>query len=393
MQATSGDSPHYLIIAGEASGDLHGSKLVSALKTRLPNSRFTGMGGTRMQEAGVDTLFGIERMGAVGIVEVLGDFGHYYKVYRTLMKVIASRRYDAVILIDYPTLNLRLAKQGKRFNCPVFYFISPQVWAWRKGRIRDIRGSVSKMFVILPFEEKMYLDAGVDAEFLGHPFVDLVHPSRTREESQEKYSLNPNIKTIGLLPGSRMNEVNSLLDVMIQAAEKIHSELGSCQFLLPVADSIDLDLVRQRLGTNPLGIQLVEGEPYDVMNSCDMLIIASGSATLEAGILGCPMVIIYKLNPLTYLMAKLLVNAPLVGLVNIVAEEEIVPELIQGKVTAENISAEVLAVLQAPEKEKAVRERLLKIKSTLGDPEVMKIVAERIADFMDKFGANEKNPI
>jgi lipid-A-disaccharide synthase len=130
MQTTRVDSPHYLIIAGEASGDLHGSKLVSALKTRLPKARFTGMGGTRMQEAGVDTLFGIERMGAVGIVEVLGDFDHYYKVYRTLMREIASRRYDAVILIDYPTLNLRLAKQGKRFDCPVFYFISPQVWAW-----------------------------------------------------------------------------------------------------------------------------------------------------------------------------------------------------------------------------------------------------------------------
>lgn len=384
MQTTSGDSPHYLIIAGEASGDLHGSKLVSALMTRYPNARFTGMGGSRMREAGVNTLFGIERMGAVGIVEVLGDFGHYYKVYRTLMKEIASRRYDAVILIDYPTLNLRLAKQGKHFDCPVFYFISPQVWAWRKGRIKDIRECVSKMFVILPFEEKMYLDAGVDAEFLGHPFVDLVYPGRTREESQKKYSIDPDIKTIGLLPGSRMNEVNSLLDVMIQASEKIKSELGYCQFLLPVADSIDPNLIRQRLGDNRLNIQLIEGEPYDVMNSCDMLIIASGSATLEAGILGCPMVIIYKLNPLTYLLAKLLVSAPLVGLVNIVAEEEVVPELIQGQVTAENICTEVLAVLQSPEKEKAVRERLLKVKSTLGDPEVMKAVAKCIADVMEK---------
>ncbi len=382
----------FLIIAGEASGDLHGSNLVSALKALLPQVRFSGMGGSRMRQAGVETLFGIERMGAVGVVEVLGEFGHYYKVYRTLMKEIASRRYDAVILIDYPTLNLRLAKQARRFDCPVFFFISPQIWAWRKGRIRDIRESVSKMFVILPFEEKLYLDAGVDAEFLGHPFVDMVHPSRTRAESRVKYSLNSEIKTIGLLPGSRMNEVNSLLDVMVQAGEKIRDELGSCQFLLPVADSIDPDLIRQRLGTNPLGIQLVEGEPYDVMNSCDMLIIASGSATLEAGILGCPMVIIYKLNPLTYLLAQLLVDAPLVGLVNIVAEEEVVPELIQDKVTAENISNEVLAVLRVSEKEQAVRERLLEIRKTLGEPGVMKVVAKRIADFMDKLSINEKAP-
>ncbi len=382
-----------MIIAGEASGDLHGSKLVSALKVRSPEACFKGMGGAKMREAGVDTLFGIERMGAVGIVEVLGDFGHYYKVYRTLMKEIASRRYDAVILIDYPTLNLRLAKQARRFDCPVFFFISPQIWAWRKGRIRDIRESVSKMFVILPFEEKLYLDAGVNAEFLGHPFVDLVHPSRTREESQIKYSLNPKVKTIGLLPGSRMNEIDSLLEVIVKAAEKIRIELGTCQFLLPVADSIDPDLIKQRLGTNPLGIKLIEGEPYDVMNSCDMLIIASGSATLEAGILGCPMVIIYKLNCLTYLLAKLLVDAPLVGLVNIVAEEEVVTELIQNKVTVENISAEVLAVLQTPEKERAIRERLLKIKNTLGEPGVMEIVAKRIGDYMDELNANEKTPV
>ena len=388
------DKPqHFLIIAGEASGDLHGSMLVSEIKTCLPEARFTGMGGARMQKAGVDRFFGIERMGAVGFVEVLWDFVHYYNVYQTLMKQIATRSYDAVILIDYPTLNLRLAKQARRFDCPVFFFISPQIWAWRKGRIRTIRESVSKMFVILPFEEKLYLDAGVDAEFLGHPFVDLVRPSRTREESQKKYSLSPKLKTIGLLPGSRMNEVNSLLGVMVQAAEKILSELGSCRFLLPVADSIDPDLIRKRLGDNPLGIQLLEGQSYDVMNSCDMLIIASGSATLEAGIIGCPMVIIYKLNPLTYFLAKLLVNAPLVGLVNIVAEEEVVPELIQNKVTAENISAEVLAVLRAPEKEKAIRERLLKIKNTLGKPGVMKVVAKRIAVFMERLSANEKSPV
>ena len=384
---------HFLIIAGEASGDLHGSHLVSALKAFLPHARFSGMGGSRMREEGVDTLFGIDRMGTVGMIEVLGEFDHYYKVYRTLMKEIASRRYDAIILIDYPTLNLRLAKQGRRFDCPVFFFISPQIWAWRKGRIREIRESVRKMFVILPFEEKLYLDAGVDAEFLGHPFIDMVHPSRPREESREKYSLNTGVKTIGLLPGSRMNEVNSLLDVMIQAAERIRSELGSCQFLLPIADSINADLIRQRLGVNPLGIQLIQGETYDVMNSCDTLIIASGSATLEAGILGCPMVIVYKLNPLTYWLARLWIKIPFVGLVNIVAGEGVVPELIQHKVTAENISSEVLAMLRTPEKEQAVRERLLKIRKSLGEPGVMKLVAKRIADFMVELSANEKTPV
>ena len=385
------DKPYrYLVVAGEASGDLHGSNLISALKVLQPLARFSGMGGSRMREAGVETLFGIERMGTVGVIEVLNEFDHYYKVYRTLMKEIASRKYDAVILIDYPTLNLRLAKQGRRFDCPVLFFISPQIWAWRKGRIKDIRESVRKMFVILPFEEKLYLDAGVDAEFLGHPFIDMVHPSRSREESKMKYSLEPGIKTIGILPGSRMNEINSLLGVMVEAAERIRNELGSCQFLLPIADSIDPDLIRERLGSNSLGIQLIQGEAYDVMNICDTVIIASGSATLEAGILGCPMVIVYKLNPLTYWMARLLVKIPLVGLVNIVAGEGVVPELIQDQVTDENISAEVLALLRDPEKEQAVRERLLQIKKSLGEPGVMKVVAKRIADFMDGLSANEK---
>jgi lipid-A-disaccharide synthase len=381
---------HYLIIAGEASGDLHGSKLVSALKVLQPHARFSGMGGSRMREAGVETLFGIERMGTVGVIEVLGEFDHYYKVYRTLMKEIASGKYDAVILIDYPTLNLRLAKQGRRFDCPVFFFISPQIWAWRKGRIKEIRESVRKMFVILPFEEKLYLDAGVDAEFLGHPFVDLVHPSRPREESQEKYSLKPEEKTIGLLPGSRMNEINSLLDVMVESAKKIRKELGSCQFLLPIADSINPDLIRERLGLNPLGIQLIQGEAYDVMNSCDMIIIASGSATLEAGILGCPMVIVYKLNPLTYWMARMLIKIPFIGLVNIVAGEGVVPELVQNQVTAENVSTEVLKMLSDPEKQQVVRERLLKIRESLGEPGVMKVVAKRIADCMDELSTDEK---
>ncbi len=383
---------HFLIVAGEASGDLHGSSLASALQLILPRSRFTGMGGSRMREAGVDTLFGIERMGATGLVEVLGECGHYYKVYRTLMKEIASRRYDAIILINYPTLNLRLAKHGRRFGCPVFFFSSPQVWAWRKGRIRAIRASVRKMFVILPFEEKLYLDAGVDAEFLGHPFIDIVRPSRSREESREKYSLRAGVKTVGLLPGSRMNEVNSLLDVMIRAAEKIRAELGDCQFLLPVADSIPPDLIRRRLGANPLGIKLIQRETYDAMNSCDALIIASGSATLEAGVLGCPMVIVYKLNPLTYWLARWLIKAPLVGLVNIVAGEEVVPELIQHKATAENISAAVLATLRAPEREQAVRARLRKTKASLGKPGVMNAVAQRIADVMAELNADEKTP-
>ena len=378
------EEPHFLIIAGEASGDLHGAKLVQALLDVYPKARFTGMGGGRMRDAGVNTLFGIERMGAVGFVEIFSDFGHYFSVYRALVKEIASLKYTAVILIDSPTLNLRLAKHSRKHSCPVYYFISPQVWAWRKGRIEDIRKSVHKMFVILPFEEKMYQEAGVDAEFLGHPFIDVVHPTRTRGDSLEKFALDSHKKTVGLLPGSRMNEITSLLDEILLAAEKIKKEMGECQFLLPVADTIDPVLIQQKLGSNPLGIKILTGETYNVMNTCDALIIASGSATLEAGIIGCPMVIIYKLNPLTYWLALMLINTPYYGLVNIVAGESVVPELIQSKANAENIAAEILKLLKNPEYCQEVRARLLLVRKNLGRPGVMKAVAASMVDSLSK---------
>ena len=384
MEVMNKEEPHFLIIAGEASGDLHGAKLVQALLDAYPKARFTGMGGGRMRDAGVNTLFGIERMGAVGLVEIFSDLGHYFGVYRALMKEIASLKYTAVILIDYPTLNLRLAKHSRKHSCPVYYFISPQIWAWRKGRIKDIRKSVHKMFVVLPFEEKMYQEAGVDAEFLGHPFIDVVHPTRTRGDNLEKFALDSHKKIVGLLPGSRMNEITSLLDEILLAAEKVKREIGECQFLLPVADTIDPVLIQKKLGSNPLDIKILKGETYNVMNTCDALIIASGSATLEAGIIGCPMVIIYKLSPLTYWLALMLINTPYYGLINIVAGESVVPELIQSKANAENIAAEILKFLKNPEYCQEVRNRLLLVRKNLGRPGVMKAVAASMVDSLSK---------
>ncbi|GJL78604.1 MAG: lipid-A-disaccharide synthase [Nitrospinaceae bacterium] len=379
-----------LIVAGEASGDLHGSHLVEALNLLHPDSRFFGMGGKKMRSEGVDTFFDIERMGAVGAIEILGELPLYIKVYRKLAAEISSGSYDAAILIDYPTLNLRLAKLCKRANVPVFYFISPQIWAWRKGRIKQIRETVNRMFVVLPFEESLYLDAGVDAEFLGHPFADKVFPSMEKEVACKEFRLDSGKKIIGLLPGSRKNEIQSLLQVMVEAAEKIQKELSNCQFVLPIADSIDPEMIRQKLNGNPLDIRLVTGKTYDVMNCCDFVIIASGSATLEAGILGCPMVIVYKLNPITYYLARILIDTEMIGLVNIVAGEPVAAELIQGEANAENIKQEAVDLLNNPERLKAVKSRLLKIRESLGEPGVMKRVAESICQYLDQPAGHEK---
>ena len=379
-----------LIVAGEASGDLHGSHLVEALKKIRPEDRFFGMGGKKMRSLGVETFFDIERMGAVGAIEILEELPHYLKVYRTLSREISSGQYTAAILIDYPTLNLRLARLSERAGVPVFYFISPQIWAWRKGRIKQIRETVNRMFVVLPFEENLYRSAGVDAEFLGHPFADKVHPAMEKEEALKEFKLNPDKKTIGLLPGSRKNEIQSLLAIMLEAAQKIQNERGDCQFILPVADTIDPELIRQQLADNPLNIRLVTGKTYDVMNCCDFLIIASGSATLEAGILGCPMVIIYRLKAFTYFLARILIDTEMIGLVNIVAGERVVPELIQGDATPDNIAREALKHLNNPERLQAVRTRLLKIRESLGEPGVMNRVAQSICQYLDEQTGNEK---
>ncbi len=380
----------FLVVAGEASGDIHGSGLVNALKDIFPDAGFSGLGGNKMRSAGVKTFFDIDRMGTVGVVEILGDFWHYWKVYRTLADEIASGIYTAVILIDYPTLNLRLAKLCKKINCPVFFFISPQVWAWRKGRLKAIRRNIDKMFVVFPFEESMYAQAGVDAEFLGHPFVGMVRPTMARDEAVEEFGLVPGMPTIGLLPGSRRNEIDFLLGPMIEAGEKIKNELKECQFILPIADTIDPEIIQRELKDNPLKIKTVSGKNYDVMNCCDYLIIASGSATLEAGMLGCPMVIVYKLNWITYWLARLLLETDCYGLINIVAGERVVPELIQSEATPQNIAREALSVLNNPERHQSIRNRLLKVQDSLGQPGVMQRIAERISEVLHDRMSHEK---
>jgi lipid-A-disaccharide synthase len=380
----------FLIIAGEASGDIHGGGLVRALKNYYPNCEFTGLGGDHMRREGVKTLYDIDRMGAIGIVEILGDLPHYLKVYRKLSYEIKSGCYDAVILIDYPTLNLRLAKLCKKYSCPALFFISPQVWAWRQGRIKEIKRTVSKMFVIFPFEEFLLKKEGVDAEFVGHPFIETVRTSMTRDEAMKKFSLDLKRKTIGLMPGSRNSELDFLLDLMISSAEEIKKHLKDCQFILPVANTLNSKIIRDRLKTNPLDIRVVEGKSYDVMNCCDFLIIASGSATLEAALLGCPMVIVYKLNWLTYWLARVLVKIKLYGLVNIVAGEEVVTELIQNKATVKNITKEVLRVMSNSEERESLRVRLLQVRKSLGNPGVLDRVAVRMIEFLRERRQNEK---
>jgi lipid-A-disaccharide synthase len=379
----SSDSDQILIVAGEASGDLHGGHLVRALKAQQPQLRFEGIGGKHMQEAGVHTLYDIDRMGGMGLFEFLNGLWHHLEIYRKLSREIAKGKYRAAILINYPFFNLKLAKVCKRWNCPALFYISPQVWASRKGRVNTIRETVTKMYVILPFEEAIYREARVDVEYLGHPFIDIVKPKLSREEALKEFGLDSAVKTVGLLPGSRMNEINYLLDDIVDSARIIQRELGQCQFLMPVADSIDPELIRKRLGENPLSIKMLTGRNYDVMNCSDALIMASGSSTLEAGLFTVPMVIIYKVHPLTFFIVRFVAHYTHFGLINIVAGEEVVPELLNEQVTAERIATEILKVLRDPEQARAVREKLQKVRESLGTPGVVARIARSMADSMN----------
>ncbi len=378
-----------LVVAGEASGDLHGGNLIQAMQKLQPQLEFEGVGGHHLQQAGLNTLFDIDRMGGMGIFEFASTLVHHIKIFRTLSKNIRRGRYGAAILINYPFFNLRLAKVLKKHNCPVYYFISPQVWASRKNRVYTIAETGRKMYVILPFEEPLYREVGVDVEFLGHPFIDIVKPQYSREQAFQEFGLQPDVPTVGLMPGSRMSEINYLLDDIVGAARKIRAQIPNCQFLLPVAETIDPQLIRDRVqaleqkGSDSLNIKIVTGHNYDVMQCSDCLIMASGSATLEAGLLGCPMVIVYKVHPLTFLIFRFMTDIKWFGLINIVAEEGVVPELLNEQVNPETIASKALPMLTQPETNRALRDRLLKVRESLGTPGVVDRIAKSIVDSLN----------
>jgi len=371
-----------LVVAGEASGDLHGGNLAKALKRLIPNVEMEGTGGNNMREAGVSVLYDIKKMGAVGIVELVGSLFHHFKIYRKLSSSIAQKKYDAAILVNYPGLNLRLAERCKAAGCPVFFYISPQVWVWDRGRVKSISKTATKMYVILPFEEKIYKNAGVDVEYHGHPFVDIPFPEEPREDFFKGLNLNPNKKTVGILPGSRMNEIATLLNDMLDASAIIKRKIPECQFILPVADTIDPNHIYEKLGENPLDVKVVTKKTYNVMAASDFLIVASGSATLEAGILACPMVIIYQVHPLTYKIFRAFRSLENFGLVNILADDMVVPELLNQYASPEKIAEEALRVLENPEYNTTVKDKLNAMRKTLGEKGVTERIANSIAQYL-----------
>ncbi len=357
-----------MIVAGEASGDLHGSRLVRAMKEKEPALRFSGIGGRKMREAGVDLIADVSDMAVVGLTEVVHRLFHILTVMREMKQRLRLERPALLILIDYPDFNLPLAKAAKRLGIPVLYYISPQVWAWRMGRIKTIRRSVDKILVILPFEQDMYRAQGVDAVFVGHPLLDVMRDIAPRDETLERLGFDPGKKTIALLPGSRKNEVLKLLPVMLGAAEIMARGPVPVQFLLPLAGTLDPALVRGIIDRHRVPVSIIQDTGYDARAAADAAMVASGTATLETGLLNTPMVIAYKMSLITYFIARTVIKIKNIGLVNIIAGETVVPELIQDNATPERLAAEITAILTDPVRKEQIEKKLGGIRKKLGTP-------------------------
>jgi lipid-A-disaccharide synthase len=371
-----------MIVAGEASGDLHGSNLVKEALRKNPDLSFFGMGGPKMREAGMTTLVDSSEMAVVGLIEVISHFTVIYRAFSTLKRIIRTDPPDLLILIDYPDFNLHLAQVAKRAGVRVLYYISPQVWAWRVGRVRKIARLVDRMAVVFPFEVPFYEREGVPVTFVGHPLVDTVYPTMIRTEAQAHFGLDPARKTVGLFPGSRKGEIKNLAETILEAAALLKKHFPDLQFVLPLASSLTTTDIAPFLESSDLNIRVIEGKTYDVMQVCDAIITVSGTVTLEAALMGVPMVIIYRVSPLTYAVAKRLIKVDHIGLCNIVAGERVVRELVQDDAEPAWIAAEIARILTDDDYMKAMREKLLKIRGILGASGASERAARLVSDLI-----------
>ena len=357
-----------MIIAGEASGDLHGGNLVREMHRIDPTLRFYGTGGKKLREAGVDLMADSADMAVVGLTEVFAKLGTIRKVLAALKASIRKDKPDLLILIDYPDFNLSLAATAKKHRVKVFYYISPQVWAWRKGRISVIKKNVDKMAVILPFEVPFYGASGVDATFVGHPLLDEVKTRFSKAEALRHFGLREGVTTVGILPGSRQGEIARLLPEMLKAAEIIEKKMPPVQFILPLVETLDIAAVSNMVRQCAVEVKVMCDAVYDVIRCTDIVMVASGTATLETALMETPMVIIYRVSAPSYYIGRMMINVNHIGLANIIAGKTVVPELIQDDATGERIAAEVMNILTNKTRMEEIKSELVEIKHKLGSP-------------------------
>jgi lipid-A-disaccharide synthase len=348
-------SKKILMVAGEASGDLHGSSLINELKKIDSGLQFFGIGGNRMKKEGMELLYHIDKLSFMGFFEVLKNLPFIRGVMRTMVSQAENRRPDLAVLIDYPGFNLRFAAKLKKLGIPVAYYISPQVWAWGGNRVKKMQHLIDKMLVVFPFEKPIYDKFNIDCNFVGHPF-------------RRKFDIRKNDVVLGLLPGSRWQEVEKILPIMLESARLLRVRIRNLKLLLGLAPTIEKEKIEVLLKAAEPKVRIVENLTYDLMKHSDFLLVASGSATLECAVLGTPFLVIYRTGTWTYLLAKSLISIPHIALANVVAGKKIVSEFIQYKAVPQRISDEAYEILIDKKSYQNIREELAKVKGKLGEP-------------------------
>lgn len=370
-----------LIIAGESSGEKHGAVLVHQFKTLHPEFSFFGIGGKQMEAEGVDLLFSVNDLGVIGVFEVLSHLSRIKKIFNRIKKEVDQRKPKAAVLIDSPDFNLRLAKKLKKQAVPVLYYISPTVWAWRKRRLKTIKKTVEKMLLIFPFEENTYKGSGIPAEYIGHPLKEKIQISLSKIEFMEKYELNPDRKIIALLPGSRKSELKFHMPVLQEALHLIQS-LGNAHFVLLLAENLDKKLISDYLPLFPDNLLVLAENHYEAMAASDVVVSACGTANLEAALLEIPLVAFYRISPLTYLFGRWLARIDDFSIVNILAGQRIIPELIQRDFTPEKVFRETKKILESENIRSDMIQNFKRIKRLLGDKIASKNAAKALQNIV-----------
>ena len=384
-----------MIVAGEASGDKHGAALAEKLKQLYPETQFEifGSGGEEMRRAGVETLVDAKDVAIIGIPEIIGAFGKLYGAYRKLIAAASERKPDAVVLIDWPDFNMRVAKRLRKQGFKIIYYISPQVWAWRRYRLNALRRDVNRMLVILPFEEEFYKNEKIEVEYIGHPLANAIHITSSREEFTRGHNLDARRPIIALLPGSRHKEIHYHLPAMLDAAARLHHEafaikaerseqsidsinqpqssvlspqsLRQPQFILPLASTISRQQVEVIIKASGVDVKVIERDTYNALGHAAFAIVASGTATVETALAGTPMIIVYRGSQLNWRLIRPLIHLDTFGMVNLIAGHRMIPELMQLEVTGEKIAAEVKAILNDPNRLAKMRKDLAEVQAKL----------------------------
>jgi lipid-A-disaccharide synthase len=375
-------SPHIMLVAGEASGDLFGSYLAQELNALDPNLTLSGIGGIQMKKAGVKIEADLTKMAMIGVTEVIKHYFTLKDVFNSFLKKIKEQRPQAVILIDFPGFNLRLAKEIKALGIKVIYYISPKVWAWNEQRVAAIKRHVDLMLVVFPFEKDFYAKFDYAVTFVGHPLMDQMKVETSKPEFLETNGLDDDKLTLGLLPGSRRGEIERLLPVMLQTASVLSKEFPQLQFLLPQAPTIDRTLLDQYIQPSGLPIKIIENQTYDCINACDICLVASGTATLETALLEKPMVVVYKTSLVTWLIGKNVVKIPRISLVNIMAGKCVVPELLQFQATAPRLAKALKDIFTDDKRRDEMKAELRSIKKSFGTQKASQRAAQEILKFI-----------